>query len=214
VVVDHAHGRGARRVLTRRAAVAGLVVVSLLVPVAVSALATPSGIDGVSAVEASTGHHLPADPMVRPGERVMINVTGFAPAAVVTVGFVGVRLIDSVAADDLGTVVYPYTVPRRLESGQHALAFSGASRAAPHRPPPGNVHATLPLTRQWPFRTAGTHEGPPSGAPGSHGVEGTGNGPPAFTGIDVAVLVIVGALALLLGIGLLWTGNGRRRRPR
>ncbi|MDT4923752.1 MAG: hypothetical protein QOG01_1465 [Pseudonocardiales bacterium] len=217
VVVDHAEGREAwRGVLARRAAFAGIAAAVLAGVVTASALARSSGAGGVvSAVEASTGHHLPANPMLQAGERVLVTVRGFAPAAPVTVGLVGVRLLGAVVAGSAGAVVYPYAVPRSIGPGQHALVFSGAA-APTAAAPPGNVEVTVPLTTQWPFRTSGRPTRRPSGASSSGGVAGVahgrGHGPTAFTGVDVLGPVAAGVVALLGGLVLVRAGR-RRRSP-
>jgi hypothetical protein len=217
VVVDHAERREARRgVLARRAAFAGIAAAVLAGVVTASALARSSGSGGVvSTVEASTGHHLPANPMLHAGERVLITVRGFAPAAPVTVGLVGVQLLGPVVAGSAGAVVYPYVVPTSIGSGQHALAFSGAP-APTSAAPPGNVDVTVPLTTQWPFRTAARPTGRPPGASSSHAIAGAGSGRShgrtAFSGVDVLGLVVAGVVALLGGLVLVRAGR-RGRSP-
>jgi hypothetical protein len=218
-------GRRLRRAkLVRRGAVGIVAAIALLALVAGSALASSAKEDDAVTAIARSGHTLPENPMLHGGDRVVVTATGFASGADVTVGLVGVRLFGHIPADRRGRVVYAYTIPTSIGSGQHSLIFSGlamstsggnlssAPSSATKAPAPFIV--TVPLTEQWKFRTAGKPSQLPSlgvSGTGAHRGHDHGRGPTAFTGFDALGVVIVGLAAVAGGVGLVRAGSRRRR---
>jgi hypothetical protein len=190
-----------------------MVIVALMAGAAIASPRHRS--DPVTAVDARTGHKLPANPALHTGQRVVVTATGFAPRARVTVGLVGVRLLAEVSATDAGNAVYTYTVAVSLATGGHELIFSGpgGSVSSGTSAPRGNFRVTVPLDETWPFRVVGPPTAYPSGshgAGGEHGGQGSTHHRTSGTGVDVLILVAAGLLAVLAGAAAL--GGGRRRR--
>jgi hypothetical protein len=211
--------------LARGATVGFVVLIALLVLLAGSALASsPKDDDAVTAIDARSGHTLPENPMLHGGDRVVVTATRFASGADVTVGLVGLRLFGHVSADQRGRVVYAYTIPTSIGSGQHSLIFSGLAMSTsggnPSSAPssatkaPAPFIVTVPLTEQWKFRTPGKPSQSPSlgvSGTGAHRGHDHGDGPTALTGFDALGLVIVGLAAVAGGVGLVRAGTRRRR---
>jgi hypothetical protein len=213
------HGNDAmRRVSTaRRIGVIGAVLsCALLTLVSASAHANVPQPPTITAVDARTGHQLPANPMLHPGDRVILTVRGFAYRAVVVVALVGVRHLSTLRADDGGVAVYTFTVPSWMQRGQHTLIFSGP--APPAKPQPFQLggsrprhdlqafQVTVPFDPPWPFRL-----GAGSGTGGVHQGPGGGGGPPSETGTNLAPLLAIGSAALIIGVLVLVVGRRRRR---
>jgi len=174
----------------------------------------------VYAVAPDTGRTLAVDPPVKPGQKVTVHVSGFAPATAVRVALVGSRTLGSVPADRRGDVPYHYTVPHDVPFGSHALIFSGPAAGASPRHDTGNLLVSVPLDRTWPFRVVGSSGGssaPASGPPSSSGGSsagaghGTRGGGTSATGTDVLGALALGLAALVAGAALVLAA---RRRPR
>lgn len=193
-----------------RAALGGLLVVALL---AAQTGAAHTGAaqarlagDHERAVTATNGQQMAANPVLGEGQRATLTAVGFAPHAQVTVGLVGVRLLDTVEADRRGAAVYILTVPTSLGAGQHALIFSGAARrlSAQSR---GTLAVTAPRNENWLFRTSGEL----ASRSRSHGIAGKHEshrpGETARTGFNALLVTLIGIVLLGLGAAVV-----RRRR--
>lgn len=169
---------------------------------------TPQPTTNVAAYTA--GHEgLAANPVLRPGDRVQLVVTGFGRQALVTVLGTGSDTVRAQRADGTGTVRMGYVVPPDVPPGGHYLEFSGAPDAGvAEGHVAGDVRATVPVFGLFPFRTlpvTGTASGAADG-------EGDGSsGSLASTGVAIAALLVVAGI--LLGFGVVALRRGRRRDP-
>jgi hypothetical protein len=221
-VVLHGDDAMRRARVARRIGVVGGVLICVLLSVsAASAHSFAPRKPAVTAVDARTGKHLPANPVLHHGDRVILIAPGFAGRTRVVVALVGVRHLATVRSDGRGVVRYAFTVASRLHRGRHTFIFSGPApptHTRPGQPSPSRprrdrqtLMVTVPYDPPWPFRLGGG-----SGTAGQGGHRGdqhhpTG-GPPAGTGTDLLPLVVIGSAALVLGIAALRASRRRIRR--
>jgi hypothetical protein len=89
--------------------------------------AAPTGRSNVAATTVS-GHPLAAGATLRPGERMVVVVRGFAPSAPVQVllqSGVAVVAVQSAEADPAGSARVAFSVPATITPGPHVLAVTG-----------------------------------------------------------------------------------------
>jgi len=172
----------------------------------------------------SHGAVLPSDPLLRPGDRVQLTITGFGPGAHLTVRL-GTTVIGNFVADASGRVRFTFVVPR-LGKGGYVVAAVGTPplRAiTPSYQPtsstydPQGVQAVVPTLGIFTFRLdpgGSSSSAHPStsftgGNGGTSGSSGTGSGL-GHTGVNVIGLLIAAALAIVGGF-FIWL-PGRRRK--
>ena len=170
---------------------------------------------------------LPDDPLLQPGERVSLTITGFGPQAHVTVRL-GTSPLGSFIADSSGRVQFTFVVPANFPAGQYVVAAVGSALIHPYTPTPVSGQGTIdpqlfeaevPTLGLFPFHigpvhqsssptrppTSPTHPSTPhsSGSPGNAG--GLGH-----TGVDVALLLFIGAVGLIGGLLIMMPGRRRK----
>ncbi|HJQ42868.1 MAG TPA: hypothetical protein VJ831_07280 [Jatrophihabitantaceae bacterium] len=161
-------------------------------------------------------HHdtLSANPMLSPGERVQLVVTGFGKRAHVSVLGTGSTAYRDQRADGSGTVRLNYVVPLNVPSGGHYLSFSGPpdSMPTPAFDPadtgnPNYIRATVPVFGLFPFRTPSAPREPSSGH-SAGGAEGSMGGL-SNTGVAVLGSLVLGFALLAAGIGIARASRAR-----
>ncbi|WP_338178805.1 hypothetical protein [Jatrophihabitans sp.] len=183
------------------------------------------------------GHVLPADPVLVVGEHVQLTVTGFRPGGRLTVRLGTSTSLGTYTANSSGSVQFVLVVPHGLGGGTHTVAVVGqppGRRTSPtvvERSGPSDpqiVEAVVPTLGIFLFRI-GSHTSsappptstPPTSTPpqsggaggtstGSSSGGGSGGGATASTGVDVAMLLIVGVVAIVGGAMILLPGRHRR----
>ena len=100
------------------ASATGLAVASATAPAPVP-LATDLILTDMRAVPLET------DPLLAPGERVIVTVRGFAPDTPVKIAPTTLVAVPTVRANVDGTIRIVYQVPRGLPRGEHVFALSG-----------------------------------------------------------------------------------------
>jgi hypothetical protein len=165
---------------------------------------------GIDAAAAATGR------TVRPGGVVVAEVSGFDARATVIEHLVGSAGSTTVRANQHGMVHLTYHAPRA--PGRYRLTLSGPPPASATRPSnapagDGNDQSTIvvlvPRVALIDFTV--TKAAPGSGLGVGAGSRSDPPGPPAATGIDVEAPLVLAALLLVSGAGLV--AAARRRRP-
>jgi hypothetical protein len=103
-------------------------------------------------VHGEHGCALGADPLLQPGDKVSVTVSGFAPHAAVTTWLSGDSTRTSRVADGAGRVRVRLVV-RDLTPGTHRLAAQAVDATAANAGG-GNVVAQVPVFGIFPFRVA------------------------------------------------------------
>jgi hypothetical protein len=170
----------------------------------------------ISAVDGS-GKNLGDNPLLRPGEAVVVTARGFAPGARVDVRSPELAMVSELNADQTGAAALRFALPSGLPHGKHQILFAGAPRASSPASSTtagnavggaGNVVVTVPLVEQFRF-----HTGPGAGVAGeSAGPDSGGRGVLAHTGTDIRRQVVAAVLALLAGAGVVVMVRRRRKR--
>ena len=76
----------------------------------------------------SEGGAMPTDPMLTPGQSVLLKAPGFVADETVTATVYSTpQVLGTTAADSAGLVSYSFVVPTGLAQGSHTLQFAGAS---------------------------------------------------------------------------------------
>ena len=186
------------------------------------------------------GKVLPADPLLVAGEQVQLTITGFAPGARVTVRLGGLSL-GAYSADKNGTVKFTFKIPSGLGKGEFVVAAVGSPSLRSVTPTPAKTGSTIDpqvveafvptiglfvfhldpghgSTSPTPPPTSPTHHSSTSHGGGNSGglggSGGTGGNPGGLgqTGVDVSILLLVAAGALVLGWVIMLPGR-RRKHP-
>lgn len=157
-------------------------------PVTSGVVAAPPVPDRVPA--SSGALQVPAGSSLRPGAAVDVAGAGYLAGSTVTVVVYSTpTVLDSLVTKADGSFATSVTLPSSLPAGAHTLVATGVG-------PDGQ---TWTLTQAI---TAGT-----GGAPGGATARAL-----AYTGADVAVPLVSGVLALMVGAGLLLAGRRVARR--
>jgi hypothetical protein len=142
---------------------------------------------------------------VRPGASFPVHVDGFAPRAAVTLRMIGLPGTTVVRANARGVLHTHYRAPRT--PGHYRLAVTGLPWVTSVPTPPDGgpgaavFRVTVPRLALIPVVVVR----------GGHGSEGEHNGPPAWTGTNLLVPVLVGIALVVLGLASILTGRRRRR---
>jgi hypothetical protein len=151
------------------------------------------------------------NPVLLRGQQIVVHAAGFAPRAQVAIRLANTVQYSYAAADGTGTLTLRYTVDSHLADGAYVLTFVGAPGASPSGTP--QEHDVPPLRddspfvflvpRVWLFHFRVTASGgdthPPP--PGTGGI--------AYTGVDIAALIALGAVVLVIGVLVLRTARRR-----
>lgn len=152
--------------------------------VAVGTITKPTVPD---AAPTSTDHlQLPAgtDAALATGEKVTLSGSGYLPNSTISVIiYSSPQVLTSVVTDATGSFRVTVTVPDGLENGNHTLVASGVDSTGQTR------YVTLPVTV-----TGGT----------------TGSGGLAYTGVDIALPLTGGLIALGVGAALMFVARRRK----
>ena len=172
------------------------------------------------------GKVLPADPLLKLGDRVQLTITGFGPGAHLTVRL-GPTSLGTHVADAHGVVQFSFTVPHGLGKGDYVVVAVGGPplrTITPSYEPtsatydPQGVEAVVPNLGIFTFRLDPGRTSPPpttsvpNSGGGSSGAAG-GSGSAAglgHTGVNVIGLLIAALIGIVGGV-LIWL-PGRRRR--
>ena len=189
----------------------------------------------MNVVARAHGKVLPADPLLVAGEHVQLTITGFGPGAYVTVRL-GTTSLGTYVADKHGTVSFTFVVPPALPKGEFIVAAVGLPTLRTVTPTPvvtrGSVdpqiiEAIVPNLGLFTFRydpgQGSTSASPPPTSPtrshsqgnsgGAGGTGGSTHGHPGGlgqTGVDVSLLLLIGAGGLVLGWVVLLPGRNRK----
>ena len=170
----------------------------------------------VSAIDGS-GKNLGENPLLKPGEAVVVTARGFAPGARVDVRSPELATVSELSADQTGAAELRFALPSSLPHGKHQILFAGAPRASSPASSTtagnaggdaANVVVTVPLVEQFRF-----HTGPGAGVAGeSAGPDSGGGGVLGHTGTDILGQLVAAVLALFAGVGVVVFVRRRRKR--
>jgi hypothetical protein len=160
----------------------------------------------LSAVDGA-GKNLGDNPLVKPGEVVVVTARGFAPGVPVDVRSPELAMVSELTSDQTGAAVLRFALPSTLAHGKHQILFAGAPGASSPSASTttgdagagaANVVVTVPLVEGFRF-----HTGPGAGIAGeSAGPDSNGGGDLAHTGTDIRGQVVAALLAVLAGVGV------------
>ena len=174
------------------------------------------------------GVTLAQNPLLQPGDVVQLVGTGFARGAPVTERLAGSAAGTHLKADGQGVLHFTYRVPAYQPKDAYLLTFAGDPPAGSSLPPPvasgpgdhQDVIVTVPNVGFFPYRVDPGATGTPSPSTtasisasatstsgGSHGAGGI-----AYTGVDVAALVVIALVFMVPGV-VAAIGGRRRSRP-
>lgn len=123
------------------------------------------------------------------GESIVVSGTNFTPNTTIRIELhTAVTVLATVKSSAAGTFTTTVTLPAGVTGSHTIVAVGGGTEGCPASP-----------------ITIGIQTGPSSTSTG-----GPPNGPPAFTGVDVLLLLL--AAAVLLGAGIMFNRGGKRRR--
>ena len=110
---------------------------------------------GTTTVAARNGLHIGDNPVLRPSQRIALDVPGFAAGAEVTVQIACHTAVhpDPQAGTD-GVLRILFAVPADLGRGSHLLTFSGAGPTTSSAASAGSVVVRVPQLWFFDFRTA------------------------------------------------------------
>lgn len=176
----------------RKSAWTGLLAVAALIAAALVGFLVPSSASADPYNPGTCGSLAVSATVVNPGEPLTVTGSGFAPGAIVHL-----TLYPKVTGPSGPTTKYgPVTADA---SGNFTLSIVMPVGAIGNQIlVSDNVGAGCPADPVQ-FRVLG-----------AGGSTSPGTGPPAHTGVDIALMVGIGAV--LLGAGVLFTQGGRRRR--
>lgn len=173
----------------------------------------------------SHGHVLPADPLLRAGDRIQLTVTGFGPGAPVMVRL-GATPIGTYVADSHGIVTFSYVIPVGSGKGSYVIVAVGTPPLRGITPTPVHgsdtsdpqiVQGLVPTLGLFTFRlNPGATSPPPTSPHPSSSVAGGGSGTSGgtgglgHTGVNVIGLLIAAGIGLLGGLLILIPGRRRK----
>ncbi len=171
-------------------------------PTTTTASTTSSSTTSSSSSSSSTpaGQKLTVTPgTVAQGATIAVQSSGWAPGATVTIS-VGNVVLGTLVADTAGSVQGSFTIPSTVPVGQQSVTAKGTGND-------GN-----PLTLSTPITVTSGSSSSGSSNSGGRASAGTTSGSLPVTGSRIATFVAVGAVLVLVGLGVV-AGSRRRKDP-